>query len=295
MSHMANILDIFLDYYATCELYCRLHFFVLKYNIHYFNQEGDTMPRTSSKTLTDFSVPVDAIEEEFNRIMRTKAQLGDLRYIFKIALNNMSLFPNINLVEGATYKDYIERWIHGYNEALINLPSSRTASPKSSCSDPAIKTIVQYVTKVNGDEAKKQSNYHNLFMSAENIQGNLLEEYIAKVVRPYGWLWCNGNVLRAVDFCTVDGSALLQIKNKSNTENSSSSAIRTGTTIQKWYRLGTKTRKGVPLPDYKWESLNAIINDHVSGHAADCNMTEESYNAFLRNVATRNPRIITYR
>ena len=142
-------------------------------------------------------------------------------------------------------------------------------------------------------EAENQSNHHNLFMSAENIQGNLLEEYIASVVRKYGWLWCNGNVLRAVDFCTIDGSALLQIKNKSNTENSSSSAIRTGTTIQKWYRLGTKSRKGVRLPDYKWDNLNSIINTHVFGHTNDCNMTEDSYNAFLKNVATHNPRIIT--
>lgn len=251
------------------------------------------MPKTSSKTLSDFSVSTEDIEKEFEHIMTTKSQIGDLRFIFKVALNDMSLFSNINLIEGATYKDYIERWVRGYQEAMLNLPSERTASPKSSCSDPAIKTIVQYVTKVDDAEAENQSNHHNLFMSAENIQGNLLEEYIASVVRKYGWLWCNGNVLRAVDFCTIDGSALLQIKNKSNTENSSSSAIRTGTTIQKWYRLGTKSRKGVRLPDYKWDNLNSIINTHVFGHTNDCNMTEDSYNAFLKNVATHNPRIIT--
>ena len=60
---------------------------------------------------------------------------------------------------------------------------------------------------------------------------NLLEEYISISVRPYSWIWCNGNVLRAIDFCSSDGSILLQIKNKSNTENSSSSSIRTGTNI----------------------------------------------------------------
>lgn len=257
-------------------------------------QGGDTMPKTSSKTLADFPVTKSEIENEFNQIMTTKSQISDLHFIFKVALDDMSLFPNIKLVEGATYKDYIERWIRRYHEAMLNLPSKRTASPKSSCSDPAIKTIVQYVTKADNAEAENQSNHHNLFMSAENIQGNLLEEYIASVVRKYGWLWCNGNVLRAVDFCTIDGSALLQIKNKSNTENSSSSAIRNGTTIQKWYRLGTKTRQGVRLPYYKWDNLNSIINTHTSGHIDDCNMTEESYNAFLQNVATQNPRIITY-
>ncbi len=252
------------------------------------------MARTSSKTLKDFPVTKNEIQNEFNKIMATKSQISDLHFIFNVALNDMSLFPNINLVEGATYKNYIERWIHGYQEAMLNLPSKRIASPKSSCSDPAIKTIVQYVTKVDDVEAENQSNHHNLFMSAENIQGNLLEEYIASVVRKYGWLWCNGNVLRAIDFCTIKGDALLQIKNKSNTENSSSSAIRSGTTIQKWYRLGTKTRQGIRFPDYKWDNLNSIINAHACNHIDDCNMTEEGYIAFLQNVATQNPQIITY-
>ncbi len=138
------------------------------------------------------------------------------------------------------------------------------------------------------------SAYHNLFMSAENIQGNLLEEYISGVIRPYGWIWCNGNVLRAIDFCSSDGAVLLQIKNKSNTENSSSSAIRTGTNIKKWYRLGTQTRNGEKLPSSKWEILNAIINSHVtSGIAPDCNMNEQSYQDFLRSVTLKNKEIIS--
>ena len=130
-------------------------------------------------------------------------------------------------------------------------------------------------------------------MSAENIQGNLLEEYISGCVRKYGWIWCKGNVLRAIDFCTIDGSAFLQIKNKSNTENSSSSAIRTGTTIQKWYRLGTKTENGVKKPTYKWEVLNQIINNHSIYKCLACNMSEDSYQTFLRQVIAQNPTIIT--
>jgi hypothetical protein len=131
-------------------------------------------------------------------------------------------------------------------------------------------------------------------MSAENIQGNLLEEYISLEIRPYGWIWCNGSVLRAIDFCSMDGSILLQVKNKSNTENSSSSAIRTGTTIKKWYRLGTQTKNGQKLPSYKWGLLNDIINSHVVTEIApDCNMTEESYQEFLRLITSKNTQIIS--
>ena len=112
--------------------------------------------------------------------------------------------------------------------------------------------------------------------------------------RSYGWLWCNGNVLRAIDFCSSDGAILLQIKNKSNTENSSSSAIRTGTDIKKWYRLGTQTRNCIKLPAYKWDALNEIVNSHVtSGIVPNCNMNENSYQDFLRNITSKNTNIIS--
>lgn len=99
--------------------------------------------------------------------------------------------------------------------------------------------------------------------------------------------------MRAVDFCFYDGSFLLQIKNKSNTENSSSSAIRTGTTIKKWYRLGTRTSGGIKIPDYKWDDLNTIINSHSIIPSEKCNLSEEVYQAFLKEVATRNKKIIS--
>lgn len=254
------------------------------------------MPNSKSKTLSDFGIATDIIETAFEEIMRSKSQLGDLKHIFKIAMKDPALFPHINLFGVATYRNYLERWVKNYEDAMLNLPSERGASPKSSCPDPAIKTIVQYATKVNDIEAENQIQQHNLFMSAENIQGNLLEEYIASSVRQYGWIWCMGNVLRAVDFCTIDGSTLLQIKNKYNTENSSSSAIRSGTSIKKWYRLGTKTVNGKRIPVYKWDILNAIIQEKAvsSKPLPACNMDESKYQAFLKMIASKNPRIITY-
>lgn len=142
--------------------------------------------------------------------------------------------------------------------------------------------------------ALEKEQAHNLFMSAENIQGNLLEEYISVSARPYGWIWCAGNTLRAIDFCSSDGAVLLQVKNKSNTENSSSSNIRQGTTILKWYRLGTKTVRGQKIPTYKWAALNAIINEHRTlSHLPPCNMTEDHYIQFISNLANQNHSLIT--
>lgn len=221
----------------------------------------------------------------------------DLDYIFEVALQNPDRFPRINLTNNQNPQTYFERWVKGYYDAVNNRPSQRTANPKSACTDPAIAVIVKNTQGMTDDEATAGENNHNLFMSAENIQGKLLEEYIAEKTRPYGFLWCDGNVLRAIDFCNTDGSLFLQIKNKSNTENSSSSNIREGTTIEKWYRLGTIIRSGVRYPNFKWETLNSFINEHKSEGATlpPCAMNEEDYEAFLTRVSSANRGLITNR
>lgn len=218
----------------------------------------------------------------------------ELDYIFDVAISNES-FPNINIPGTKTEQVYIEKWVNGYCNAMDNLPSQRTATPKSACSDPAIKLLVQITQGSSDESASSEEAFHNLYMSAENIQGNLLEEYISNRVRPYGFLWCAGNVLRAIDFCNTDGSVLLQIKNKNNTENSSSSNIREGTTIEKWYRLGSRTQNGQILPKFRWEDLNEIINSNKTEgfDLPPCNMSEEDYQDFIRQVATANPNIIS--
>ena len=220
----------------------------------------------------------------------------DLDYIFNIAIENPDYFPGINVSNDRTPRNYINRWIRNYFDSLNNPPSKRTANPKTACSDPAIAVIVRTTQGMSESQTITGENNHNLFMSAENIQGNLLEEYIALKARPYGFLWCTGNVLRATDFCTTDGSLLLQIKNKSNTENSSSSNIREGTTIEKWYRLGTTTRKGVKYPNFKWPSLNTLINTYRTEglNLPSCNMSEEEYEEYLKKVSSANHSIITY-
>lgn len=82
---------------------------------------------------------------------------------------------------------------------------------------------------------------HRHAMAAENIIGYLLERYLAETVEPYGWIWCAGSTVRSVDFMIPNEGnpstwRLLQVKNRDNSENSSSSAIRSGTLIEKWFR-----------------------------------------------------------
>lgn len=219
----------------------------------------------------------------------------DLDYIFNTACQNRTLFPNINMEKNSKPKEYIHRWVLTYCNAIKNMASQKKAMPKTCCSDPIIKEIVKQARHIEDDNIlDKQEKNHTLFMSAENVLGNLLEEYIAKNVRSYGWIWCAGQTLRAIDFCNINGTELLQVKNKSNSENSSSKNIREGTTIRKWYRLGTTKKDGKPQPSYKWDKLNNIINTYGTKlTSAICSMDEVKFQEYIREVIKKNPEIIT--
>ncbi len=223
----------------------------------------------------------------------SKNDWEELNQIFQIAIEApKSFFPNKTC---KTVNAYIERWIKGYFKAKNNPPSRRSARPKSVCTDPAIKTIVKKTQNLTEKAATLGEENHNLFMSAENVQGNLLEEYIASKIRQYGFLWCQGNILDKIDFCNTSGTCFIQVKNKSNTENSSSSSVRHGTSIKHWYRLGTKTLNKRKLPTYEWEKLNNIINDNKTCgfKLPKCNLSEKEYMTFLEEKASANKNLIT--
>ena len=221
----------------------------------------------------------------------------NLDVIFDIAIANREYFPGIAVGKDNNPETYIHHWVKRYYDAMKNLPSQRTATSKAACSDPAISLIVQECLQIpNQKLLEDKEKAHNLFMSAENSQGNLLEEYIARNIGEYGFYWCCGNVLKAIDFCNQDGSLLLQIKNKSNTENSSSNKVRNGTEIQKWYRLRTSTKEGKKTAAFRWNVLNDLIYEAYSqkgGSLSKCAMSEDAYRNFLKAVASKNRKLIT--
>lgn len=217
----------------------------------------------------------------------------DLDYIFNVACNNRSLFTAKNVGKDTTPRNYITRWILAYCKAKKNPPSKRAAAAKSSCNDPMIETMLKFSQNIDNIQASQKIFTHNLCMSAENVLGNLLEEFIAHEIRPYGWIWCTGETLRAIDFCNESGTTLLQIKNKSNSENSSSSNIREGTTIKKWHRLGSSKKRGVISPSYQWDKLNAIINKDLPKGTTKIALTENDFEAFVTKTVKANHEIIT--
>ncbi|MDH2998511.1 hypothetical protein A1D22_10925 [Pasteurellaceae bacterium LFhippo2] len=134
--------------------------------------------------------------------------------------------------------------------------------------DVAVSNILGVVEGYSKDELAYIQKVHSLSMAAENKIGELLERYLAEKLEPFGWVWCSGNFVRAIDFIKWDentGWRTLQIKNRSNTENSSSITVRNGTAIEKWFRTYANPSKS-RVSNTNWdnfpdENLREILNE----------------------------------
>jgi SinI restriction endonuclease len=128
--------------------------------------------------------------------------------------------------------------------------------PPDTVPDKMVSFIINKYFNVPENELKKAVELHSLSMGAENLIGDILERYIASVVESQDWVWCSGSIVSAVDFIykKENGWAALQIKNRDNSENSSSASVRKNTEIKKWYRtfskkVGDNWNKFPPIAD----------------------------------------------
>ncbi len=154
-------------------------------------------------------------------------------------------------------EDYIRRQA----ENFISSRDPRAPSPPSTVPDEMVSFILDKYFDVPKNELERAVELHNLSMGAENLIGDILERYIASVVEDHGWVWCSGSIVKAIDFIHKKSNgewATLQVKNRDNSENSSSSAIRNGTTIEKWFRTFSK-KKGD-----NWENFPKIVKVELS-------------------------------
>lgn len=150
----------------------------------------------------------------------------------------------------------------------------RRPSEPSTIPDPVVSLVMREYFGLGDEFLAQIAREHSLSMGAEGIVGDLLERYIASVLDDQDWIWCSGESVRSVDFLRAtqanDGSYVwesLQIKNRDNSENSSSSAIRNGTDIKKWFR--SKSRTG----DTMWSKFPVV--------GASNRLSESGFQAFV--------------
>jgi hypothetical protein len=137
--------------------------------------------------------------------------------------------------------DYIQRQAVGFSEGR----KPKAPQPPKTIPDEMVSVILNEYFKVHTNDIARVKLEHQLAMGSENMVGELLERYLASVLETHGWIWCSGAMVKAIDFLKPpstpeEGWRTLQVKNRDNSENSSSSAIRIGTKIEKWHRTFSK-------------------------------------------------------
>jgi SinI restriction endonuclease len=192
--------------------------------------------------------------------------------ILSACYRNPGLSPGIT---ANTPEALAAKWLRKYQSSYEGRISQRLSRPPGTVVDPIIDTILSArligLTALHLEQIKYA---HRLSMSAENILGLLLEEFLAEQLADYGWFCGWGEVIRHVDFCNRDG-ALLQIKNRSNSENSSSSRVRINQPIEKWYRVNAKTGLN------QWSYFNQKYETE--------RFSEQCFIAFVQELLARNP------
>lgn len=164
-------------------------------------------------------------------------------------------------------KEYIDSQAEHFSKSR----NPKRPEPPKTIPDEMVSLILNAyfgLAEINLKNAKK---WHGLSMAAENIIGDVLERYIASVLEMEGWAWCSGSLVKSVDFIYRDPKRNwipLQVKNRDNSENSSSAAIRTGTKIQKWHRSFSKKAgdnwNNFPVPDQLSEkSFREFVEGYI--------------------------------
>lgn len=198
-----------------------------------------------------------------------------VKFVFKIVVNDPDRVPNN--IGGAMDDEHsaIQKWLQKYQTGLEGRASKRISNPPGTIADPIIEEIIgARLSGLTKDDLNKVTYAHRLGMSAENILGLMLEEYLSINLRKHGWHCAWGETVRFVDFVNEDGR-LLQIKNRSNSENSSSSSVRDGTEIEKWYRIKADRI------EYMWASLNKTCGTK--------HLSEDGFVDFVRLTIKKNP------
>lgn len=191
------------------------------------------------------------------------------------------LCPTLRIRGKVSRMEFVQKWLHAYNSGFESRPSVRVGHLSETVPDELIKVLLQHQYNLTGIEASRIENGHSIMMSIENLAGDLLEEYLDVRLSVFGWQCAWGSTIKAVDFCHQE-LGMLQVKNSDNSENSSSSAIRSGTAIKKWFRRFSR-RGGV----FNWQALIELTECET--------LSEDDFRDFSIELLKSNPKVLAAR
>ena len=203
---------------------------------------------------------------------------GSVSFVFHKVASDPDRVPGNIGGRADDERSAIQKWLQKYQTGMEGRASKRISNPPGTVADPIIEEIIgARLSNLKKDDLHKITYAHRLGMSAENILGLMLEEYLAINLKKHGWHCAWGETVKSVDFVNENGN-LLQIKNRSNSENSSSSAVRDGTEIEKWYRIKADRI------EYMWAALNEICGTN--------HLSEDAFVEFVKSTIKANPNCL---
>ena len=159
-----------------------------------------------------------------------------------------------------------------------NLDKSIIPSVPKTVPDPLVSVILENYYDIDKNRLKQVQYEHQISMAAENKVGEFLELYISSIAHQRkSWVNCVAGIVKGTDFIKKEENSwrALQVKNRSNSENSSSSKIRQfykqnyNTEIEKWHRVDANTGTT------KWE--------HFPDKILKSELSEIGFNNFIKN------------
>ncbi len=204
---------------------------------------------------------------------------GGVAVVFSAIAGDLERVPGNIGGKNDNESSAIRKWLLKYQAGKDGRASQRKSNLPGTVSDPVIEKIIgSRISCLTEKDLNKIQYAHRLAMSAENILGLMLEEYLAVSLEFHGWHCAWGETVKSVDFVHDDGR-LLQVKNRSNSENSSSSTVRNGTQIEKWFRIKADRI------EYMWSSLNEICGT--------IELSEDSFVDFVQTTLKNNPACLS--
>ncbi|MDH2910073.1 MAG: SinI family restriction endonuclease [Candidatus Eremiobacteraeota bacterium] len=174
-----------------------------------------------------------------------------------------------------------DEYLDSLARSFLTARADRAPAVPRTVPDKMIAFILKHHYNVEIEKLEEIISAHQSSMAAENYVGYLLERFLSSVLEPLGWVWCSGSSVTAVDFIKPPAHAslpwqMLQVKNRDNSENSSSSKVRLGTEIKKWHRTfsATGATNWLAFPE---------------GDARD-ELTEEKFEIFVADYLSRIKR-----
>ena len=177
---------------------------------------------------------------------------------------------NLRQARGAAFGS--PKYLEAAANQFIKGRVSKSPAEPTTIPDDMVSFILENYFGIAERDLERIKKEHALSMAAENIVGDLLERYLADELEKFGWVWVSGALIRGGDFILPPQNGIdwviLQVKNRDNSENSSSAAIREGTNIEKWHR--TFSRR----PGYNWDNF-----PHISGKES---FSEQGFRDFVK-------------